>query len=235
MEEDRVRKRFAHADKASAAARELRQLNEIFNFREYRGYRHQAVGLIAFDAEHRIVVMERAAGVPLSGLALDRFNCRLVGHWIALFHNGGDSERPEKQVPRFGDFGPVHLFIDHDRKMVTAIDPAASVGTLTDREEDVANMCVALVVHALKRGTWPTTAVTGFLEGYRDVAPGLLQVGRLEQHLEAPLEQTRCRWIRKGGAARVIARGTFAPFAAFTRKTVIRAWQATHGVKSCNI
>lgn len=229
FEGDLVRKRFARADQAEQAARELQQLNQLFRVCEYDGYRYQTVGLLAFDAPHNSVVMRRATGLPLSQLALDDVNCRLAGRWIALFQRGIDGDVPGRAVPRFGDFGPVHLFIDHGQRTVTVIDPAATVGVLTVPEEDVGNMCVALVVHALKQGRRPVPAVTAFLEGYIEINPRSLQAAPLRQQLEAPLEQTRRRWLRKGGTARVVARGIFGAFARYTRAAIMR------GVKSCNI
>ena len=94
------------------------------------------------ETNDNFYTMEKVNGKCISIFnKINDFN--LAGRWLRCFHDlTYDSKNKTSFL--FGDFIPSHIFIDHNYKEISAIDPGTSFGNYGEIEIDISRFLVGL-------------------------------------------------------------------------------------------
>lgn len=141
----------------------LKEVQSLFTEFSLNGWTYKFVE--AFEAtKDKGIVMERVNGIPmLDDPKFTADNYYHAGVWLGYFHN---STRQKDSVKSFGDFTFDNIFISHESKTITGMDPQ-----MLKYEKyylDVLLFFSSAIISGLKRKIlYNTECVNKFIEGYQ--------------------------------------------------------------------
>lgn len=132
-------------------------------------YRLHLVRVISsFD---KVLVMERAQGVPLAALKNMDGSVKLVGKYLGKFHQKLFEVNGVSSPKLFGDFSIYHIYVDPKNKVISTIDPGANFMVEGNQLEDVARFLFSAVERFRLKPFTACSVMRSFMEGYMEYAP----------------------------------------------------------------
>ena len=112
-------------------------ISEVYD--EISNYKMKIVKIL--EVKEYFYSMDQVKGETL-GFSQNDKNFYLAGRWLKCFREL--SINYDKKVFLFGDFIASHLFIDHENKIISTIDPGSDFGASGEVETDISRFIVNL-------------------------------------------------------------------------------------------
>ena len=112
-------------------------ISEVYD--EISNYKMKIVKIL--EVKEYFYSMDQAKGETLR-LSQNNKDFYLAGRWLKCFHDL--SINCNNKVFLFGDFIAPHLFIDHESKIISTIDPGCDFGVIGEVETDISRFIVGL-------------------------------------------------------------------------------------------
>ena len=159
---DRAVKNFHDRSRNELEFANLKEVHSLFEEFELNGWVYKFVQAFKVTKEEGIV-MEKVVGIPmLDDPKFSADNYYHAGVWLGYFHT---STRQNDSVKSFGDFTFDNIFISHETKTITGMDPQ-----LLKKKKyylDILLFFSSAIISGIKRRIlYNTECVNKFIEGY---------------------------------------------------------------------
>lgn len=134
-------------------------ISEVYD--EISNYKMKIVKIL--EVKEYFYSMDQAKGETL-GINHNYKDFYLAGRWLRCFHDL--SIKNDGKAFLFGDFVLSHLFLDHENKIISTIDPGTNFGNSGEIETDISRFIVSLFYTKNFNLRKLSKIINSFLEGY---------------------------------------------------------------------
>ena len=157
-------KAYKFFDSRSECEDEVKRLKKSPISEVYDGISNYKMKIVKIlEVKEFFYSMDQAKGKTL-GINHNDKDFYLAGRWLRCFHDL--SIKNDSKVFLFGDFVVSHLFLDHENKIITTIDPGTNFGNSGEIETDISRFIVSLFYTKNFNLRKLSKIINSFFEGY---------------------------------------------------------------------